>query len=61
MNYKVHSNNKGQVPSLKCKACGRKTLLSSPVRLCSGTRTQAVEPFSRIANKSPVRSACRRT
>ena len=59
MNYKVHSTNKGQVPALKCKAYGRKTLLSSPVRLHSGTGTQAVDLFSRIANKSPVRGTAR--
>ena len=43
----------------QCKSCGRKTLLSSPVRLHNGARTQAVDLFSRIANKSPVRGAAR--
>ena len=43
----------------QCRSCGRKTLLSTPVRLRKGARAQAVDLFSRIANKSPVRGAAR--
>ena len=43
----------------QCKSCGRRTLLSRPVRLHGGSRAQAVDLFSRIANKSPVRGAAR--
>ena len=55
---------RGRVPGSggqywRCRSCGRKTLLSRPVRLYSGSRAQAVDLFSRIANKSPVRGAAR--
>ena len=43
----------------RCKSCGRKMLLSNPVRLHDDHRRVAADLFSRIANKSPVvRSAC---
>ena len=52
----------GQVrgaPNHQCKACGRKTLLSRPTRLHGSNRALAVDVFSRIANKSPVRGTAR--
>ena len=54
---------KGQVfgygQRYQCKACGSKVLLSRPVRLHDKHRRQAVDVFSRIANKSPVRGTIR--
>ena len=43
----------------QCKRCGRRTLLSDPVRLHDDTRRYAVDILSRIANKSPIRGAVR--
>ena len=43
----------------QCKACGGKAVLSHPVRLHDHHRRQAVDVFSRIANKSPVRRTVR--
>ena len=54
---------KGQVfgygQRYQCKACGSKVLLSRPIRLHDKHRRQAVDVFSRIANKSPVRGTIR--
>ena len=54
---------KGQVfgygQRYQCKACGSKVLLSRPVRLHDNHRRMAVDVFSRIANKSPVRGTIR--
>ena len=54
---------KGQVfgygQRYQCKACGSKVLLSRPVRLHDKHRRMAVDVFSRIANKSPVRGTIR--
>ena len=54
---------KGKVPGYgqryQCKSCGSKMLLSRPVRLHDGHRRMAVDVFSRIANKSPVRGTIR--
>ena len=43
----------------QCKSCGRKTLLSRPTRLHGSNRALAVDVFTRIANKSPVRGTAR--
>ena len=43
----------------QCKACNGKVVLSRPVRLHDNHRRQAVDVFSRIANKSPVRRTVR--
>ena len=43
----------------QCKSCGRKMLLSNPVRLHDGNQRLAADLFSRIANKSPVRGSGR--
>ena len=54
---------KGQVfgygQRYQCKACGSKVLLSRPVRLHDNHRRMAVDVFSRIGNKSPVRCTIR--
>ena len=47
----------GGAQNHQCKSCGRKMLASKPVRLHDAARRQAVDVFSRIANKSPVRRA----
>ena len=43
----------------QCKSCGRKMLLSNPVRLHDSNRRIAADVFGRIANKSPVRGTIR--
>lgn len=43
----------------QCRSCGRKTLLSRPTRLHESSRALAVDVFTRIANKSPVRGTAR--
>ena len=43
----------------RCTACGARPLVSDPVRLQAGSRQAAVDVFSRIANKSPVRGVVR--
>ena len=47
----------GGAQNHQCKSCGRKMLASSPVRLHDAARRQAVDVFSRVSNKSPVRRA----
>ena len=47
----------GGVQNHQCKSCGRKVTASRPVRLHDAARRQAVDVFSRVANKSPVRRA----
>ena len=42
-----------------CKSCGRKTLLSNPVRLHDTHQRLAADVFSRVANESPVRGSGR--
>jgi len=43
----------------ECKNCGRRTLVSDPVRLQRNHQALAADIFGRIANKSPVRGAMR--
>ena len=43
----------------QCKSCGRKMLMSDPVRLGDKNKRLAADLFGRIANKSPVRGAVR--
>ena len=43
----------------QCKSCGRKKLVSNPVRLHDNHRRLAADVFSRIANKSPLRGSGR--
>ena len=43
----------------QCKACGRKRLVSMPVRLHEEHQSVAADVLSRIANKSPVRGTGR--
>ena len=43
----------------ECKSCGRKTVLSNPVRLHDTHRRLAADVFSRVANKSPLRGSGR--
>ena len=43
----------------RCKACGSSARASEPVRLHARNRRAAVDVFSRIANKSPVRGVVR--
>ena len=43
----------------QCKACGRKRLVSMPVRLHEEHQSVAADVLSRIANKSPVRGTAR--
>ena len=45
--------------NFQCKSCGRKMLLSDPIRLHDGSRRLAADVFGRIANKSPVRGTVR--
>ena len=43
----------------RCKSCGSRPLVSDPVRLHTNNQRVAVDVFSRIANKSPVRGIIR--
>ncbi len=43
----------------ECKSCGRRTLVSDPVRLQRNNQALAADIFGRIANRSPVRGAMR--
>ena len=43
----------------ECRRCRRRTLISDPVRLHDHNRRYAVDVFSRISNKSPVRCTVR--
>ena len=43
----------------QCKACGRRLLVSAPVRLQKAHQSLAADVLSRIANKSPVRGTGR--
>ena len=45
----------GRGQQYRCKACGRYVLLSDPVRLHRNHQALAVDVFSRVANKAPVR------
>ncbi len=49
----------GRGSCYQCKACGSKVLLSQPIRLHDDHQRLAVDLFSRIANKSPVRGTVR--
>ncbi len=49
----------GQGHYYECKCCGRKTLVSDPIRLHGTNRSRAADIFGRIANKSPVRGTVR--
>ena len=49
----------GQGQYYQCKRCGRRTLVSDPVRLHDRNRRHAADLLGRIANKSPVRGAAR--
>ena len=43
----------------QCRSCGRRTTVSSPVRLYQQHRAMAADVLSRIANKAPVRRTAR--
>ena len=43
----------------QCKACGRRNLVSDPVRLHDNNRRLAIDVLGRIANKAPVRGSYR--
>ena len=43
----------------KCKPCGRRILASNPTRIHKDNQRLAVDVFSRVANKSPVRGVHR--
>ena len=53
--YRKHGKVAGYGPRYLCKGCGKTLLLSRPVRLHDHHRRLAVDVFSRIANKSPLR------
>ena len=48
----------GQGQYYACKRCGRRTLVSDPVRIQENKR-YAVDLLSRLANKSPIKGAVR--
>ena len=50
---------KGDGQYYECKRCGRRFLVSDPLRLHDNSRRYAVDILSRIANKSPVRGSVR--
>ena len=49
----------GQGQYYQCKSCGRRSLVSDPVRLRDFNRRHAADMLGRIANKSPVRGSSR--
>ena len=49
----------GQGQYYQCRRCGRRTLVSDPVRLHDRNRRHAADLLGRIANKSPVRGTAR--
>ena len=53
--YRKFGKAAGYGQRYQCKGCGSRVVLSRPVRLHDGSRRMAVDIFSRIANKSPVR------
>ena len=62
--YKDRYRRRGYTPSrsgnyYQCKACGRKILVSNPVRIHTANQRRAADVFGRIANKSPVRGTVR--
>ena len=62
--YRRKYRKRGQPASgrghyFECKSCGRKTLVSDPIRLHGINRERAADVFGRIANKSPVRGTVR--
>lgn len=57
--YRKYGYVQGYGQRYQCKACRGKVLLSRPIRLHDNNRRMAVDTFSRIANKSPVRCTVR--
>ena len=57
--YRKFGKAAGYGQRYQCKGCGSRVVLSRPVRLHDGSRRMAVDIFSRIANKSPVRGTVR--
>ena len=57
--YRKDGQVAGYGQRYQCKGCGAKVLLSEPVRLHAHNRPLALDVFSRIANKSPVRGTVR--
>ena len=57
--YRKYGYVKGYGQRYQCKDCRGKVLLSRPIRLHDNNRRMAVDAFSRIANKSPVRCTVR--
>ena len=57
--YRRHGFTPKGDPYYRCTACGARPLVSDPVRLQAGNQRAAVDVFSRIANKSPVRGVVR--
>ena len=59
--YRKNGKKAGYGQRYQCKECGGNVVLSRPVRLHDKHKCQAVDVFSRIANKAPVRGIFRGT
>lgn len=57
--YRKFGKSKSGGQYYECRRCCRRTLISDPVRLHDHNRRVAVDVFSRVANKSPVRGTVR--
>ena len=57
--YRKFGKSKSGGQYYECRRCRRRTLISDPVRLHDNNRRYAVDVFSRITNKSPVRGTVR--
>ena len=57
--YRKFGTSKSGGQYYECRRCRRRTLISDPVRLHNLNRRFAVDVFSRVANKSPVRGTVR--
>ena len=57
--YRKHGFAPNGARYYRCKSCGSTPIVSDPTRLHAKNRRVAVDVFSRIANKSPVRGVIR--
>ena len=57
--YRKRGLSKNGDQCYECKSCHRRVVASDPVRLHDGNQRLAVDVFSRIANKSPIRGIVR--
>ena len=57
--YRKQGKQPNGAQIVACKSCGRRNTLSKPLRISKNSQRLAVDVFSLIANKSPVRGTVR--